>query len=305
VRGTLLAALLAGGSGPVQALELVPASTQPVLAEPLEIGVTARFETGFELGLDTSTQGTGPFAVVSLERTASEARGEGKAERWTLRVLPLKLGPVEFPALEWRLTGPGERVLKSPPVPLTVVPPASVARNPDILELRLPVFAAGLPWGWILLGAALVVLAAWAAWRRGRRRAAGGGPEGPPLSPEERARRELEALLASGLWEGGGTRAFYERLASILREYLEARHGLPATRLTTHDLGRRLRRAGLDPSRAGAARELLDSCDMVKFAKHRPGSEDRDKDLARLRRAGPPPPPPPAPSSPQPGAAPT
>ena len=101
-----------------------------------------------------------------------------------------------------------------------------------------------------LVCAALVV----SAWRRARR------PK--PVPAGTWARAALAELEAEHL--GGPNVA--ERVAGILRLYIERRFGLPATRLTTAELSEVTAAHGWPAGDARSLRGLLDACDLAKFA---------------------------------------
>jgi hypothetical protein len=286
----LLAFLLAAPARAqeMSSIELIPSTTQAVLASPLELSVTARVPSEYELKLDTSSQSLEPFDILGLEKVSTDEKDGRKTERWKLTIVPLAAGDTTFPELDWTLQGRGERTLKSPPVPLTVVPPPDLKDHPDILDLRVPIYIIAL-WPW-LAALLLALVAAFALWRRLRRPGSVlAADEGPQLTPEEEAEKALAALLAERLFERGETRTFYDRLSGIVRTYLEVRHGIASAFMTTYDINRHLKKAAIDRGGASAVRDLLDACDLAKFAKVRPTAEEKDRDVARARRVFTPP----------------
>jgi hypothetical protein len=272
----------------VSSIELTPATTTPVLASPLALSVTARMPSAYELKLDTSSQSLEPFDILSLEKVSADESDGRRIERWKLTVVPLAEGNTAFPELDWTMAGHGERTLKSPPVPLTVVQPPDLKDNPDIFDLRVPVYIFAL-WPW-LAALLLALLAAFAVWRRLKRPGSVlAADEGPPLSPEEEAEKALAALIAEKLFERGEMRSFYDRLSGIVRVYIEKRHGIASAFMTTYDINRQLKKSSIDRGGASAVRDLLEACDLAKFAKVRPTKEEKDRDVARARRVFTPP----------------
>jgi hypothetical protein len=116
--------------------------------------------------------------------------------------------------------------------------------------------------GWALVtGAAAVLAAAVLAALRRRWRA-----RAKPLPPAEWAVARLDRLggeLAAGRVSGG---VLADRVAAVLRGFVERRYGLPATRLTTGELILEVERAGWPAEPAAALRAILDRCDRAKFA---------------------------------------
>jgi hypothetical protein len=80
------------------------------------------------------------------------------------------------------------------------------------------------------------------------------------LPPGEWALRELGGIdPESGLLAA-------DRLAAILREFIERRDGLSAPHLTTTELLAECAKADWSQERTAPLRELLERCDRAKFA---------------------------------------
>ena len=84
----------------------------------------------------------------------------------------------------------------------------------------------------------------------------------------------LRALIAENLIESGQIKTFYERISHILRHYIEHRFNLRAPERTTEEFLLEMKYtdvlSGEDKDRLA---EFLHHCDLVKFAKHEPPSE--------------------------------
>ena len=120
-----------------------------------------------------------------------------------------------------------------------------------------------------LLFAAAVLLALRRRWRE-RARA---------LPPGAWATAELDRLGRERV--SGGELA--ERVAAVLREFVERRHGLPASKLTTTELAAAAERAGWPAESVAVLRELLGRCDRAKFAGEAPDEAESAQLLARAR----------------------
>ncbi|MGC9314153.1 MAG: hypothetical protein ACP5G4_00840 [bacterium] len=127
---------------------------------------------------------------------------------------------------------------------------------------------------WIGLGVVALILAGliigFLYWRKHR------GKEGgifslsaPKIPPHEVALAEFAALLASQLIAKGDFKAFYSELSEILRDYIENRIGVQALELSTFETIQNLEESGfpLDDDQIKNVREILNRCDLVKFAK--------------------------------------
>jgi hypothetical protein len=90
----------------------------------------------------------------------------------------------------------------------------------------------------------------------------------------ELAYARLRALVAEGLVEVGRVKEFYERISAILRHYIEDRFDLRAPERTTEEFLYELGRTEvLAPPDKQMLQEFLTHCDLVKFAKHAPTTE--------------------------------
>lgn len=92
------------------------------------------------------------------------------------------------------------------------------------------------------------------------------------------ARRRLAALQQAGFLEEGKFKAYYSELSECLREYLEKRFHLPALEMTTREVLNSAGRAKiLSQEQQLALAEVLNSSDLVKFAKYIPAPDEAHK----------------------------
>lgn len=135
------------------------------------------------------------------------------------------------------------------------------------------------PWVWGLAGAGILLLglAGW-LWRRRSRR-----PPPPPPPPWELARVALRALEARPELPA---EAFFQELTDIVRRYLEAAFGLPATERTTPEFLSALGRGEgpLDAAQQGALGHFLTQADTIRFARLEASRELMGEALAAARR---------------------
>jgi hypothetical protein len=90
----------------------------------------------------------------------------------------------------------------------------------------------------------------------------------------EIAYARLRALVAENLTERGKIKEFYERISGILRHYIEDRFDLHAPERTTEEFLAELRFTEVLPSSdKEVLEEFLTHCDLVKFARHDPTTE--------------------------------
>jgi hypothetical protein len=120
---------------------------------------------------------------------------------------------------------------------------------------------------------------------RTRKRAIVGPPPPPPEPADLKALRRLQDLLDMGWLEGGKIKEFYSGISDIVRGYLEEAFKTPALERTTAEIARQLRRkTEISNERQLELKELLENCDLVKFAKFQPDSEEGRKDHATAVR---------------------
>ena len=136
-----------------------------------------------------------------------------------------------------------------------------------------PFLKAYLPY--FILGIAVLFLA-WRFWQRWKNR------QTPPVvqeisqPPHVIAERLLAELRAKKLWENGKTKEFYSELSHILRGYLENQFTMPALESTTDELMGLLKTRSFDVKIVEKVRYLLQTADLVKFAKVEPSTDLHD-----------------------------
>jgi hypothetical protein len=125
----------------------------------------------------------------------------------------------------------------------------------------------------------------WSRWRARRAQVtAPPEPVAPPRPPHEIAYGEMQRLLSSGLLEKGRIKEFYIELAEIMKRYLEARFGVDTFERTTSEILEALRLARLPVRGMTSTSEFFGACDMVKFARHAPASEETRATVERAYR---------------------
>lgn len=163
------------------------------------------------------------------------------------------------------------------PVSLKVL--SNLGDKPEDAELRpiqgivptSPVWRRYLPWA----GGALIiaiVLAGISWWLKKRQRQSLNAELVDP--PHIRAKREIESLISSRLFEKGRVKAFYFSFSQILRRYLEALRGFPAAELTTEEIA-----ASIDNDSDRELIYLLREADLVKFADAVPTTARKNQEI--------------------------
>lgn len=203
------------------------------------------------------------------------------------RLESFELGPV---TLTW-IDGDGtEGTIQADPIAVEVL--SNLGKKPEEATLRpirdiIPVESR---WLLYLIGAlsviALIGIVAALAWWSRKRRARDNRTvmEDPP---HVKAEKEIDRLLAAGLFEKGEVKAFYFSFSETVRRYVEAIRHVPAAEMTTEELRRHMGANADDQE----VLHLLGQVDLVKFADAvaTPDHKERDVKTARtyIRKTAP------------------
>jgi hypothetical protein len=141
------------------------------------------------------------------------------------------------------------------------LPPPPVKIEPPQRSLAL----------WWILGIVGVLIglsgvALWSLW---------GKKPPPPLTPAQRALRELDRIEGLGLAGPDETGWYPAEVSSVVRRYLSERYGLPAQQQTTAEFLHTMRQTPeLLEEFQQLVNELLERCDLAKFAALRTPPEE-------------------------------
>ena len=222
-----------------------------------------------------------PFEVLRVDRAAPVAAGTGDGMRSAvaLVVTSFELGELELPSVTVPVTAPdGTTVtLLTDPFRIGVVS-VGLDESGDLRDIRGPL---SIPRSWWFVPPLLLIAVAMGAGayylhrrRRGRPAAAPPVPRSPPRPFHVIALEALRGLENSSLLEQGRVKEYHIRVSEIIREYVEGQMEVPALELTTREVVEGMRRAAIGAAITEKFRTFLDRCDLVKFAKLRPGADD-------------------------------
>jgi len=280
--------------GPVKAVVSLGPSA-PKLGDALRLTLVVEADSGVTVEMPAFGEALGRFSIVEFApRIATTAGGKTvQSQRYTLqppmsgrqRVPPLRIEFVDERPDKLPESGEAEvRELLTEELSIEIL--SVVGEEGALLdELRPPrgplqELQTGVMryWPWLaLVAVALGLTLAWRWWQDRasvRRR----------LSAYDIAVDRLDRLEARGLPTADQADEWYVELSSIVRRYLEDRHGVRAPELTTEEF---LRTAGESAELSSGHRQLLtkflEQCDRVKFAAYVPDeSESREAfDAAR------------------------
>ncbi|MDP6517608.1 MAG: hypothetical protein QF926_13465 [Alphaproteobacteria bacterium] len=310
--------LLAGGFGPAGADEavrvtLVSDRSTMGIDDQVRLTLTVEAPVGKLIVFARVVGAIGPFEIVDQTESGPDPAGPGR-HKWRREYL-LKTEQVgahaipPFAIYAHETTGKPNTACyyflncdRTTPAPSTTPPqissPSLTVTVTSVLEEDASLTAprdiapiVDIPppplsiWWWVAGAAAraLALAAAIRGWARPR--PAPIAPAGPARPAHAIALAALEQLRTRGLIDGRRSDEFHMRLSGILRHYAVWRFELQAPRQTTEEF---LDAAADADELAGGQNAvigaLLRGCDLVKFARHRPGPDPMRNALAKAER---------------------
>ena len=231
-----------------------------------------------------------PFEVLDYVVAGPKALAGGGGTRAaaTLTVTSFELGELEIPPIEVAVADPDGTVQMLSTDPFRIgVESVGLDESGNIREIRGPLSIARSWWAlapWLLL-VAVVGAGAVYVHRRARARpvAEVAKPKVPPRPFHLVALQALDELEASSWLERGQVKRWHVRVSEIIRTYVEGQLEVPALEMTTGEVVAGLRGAALGGRVTEAFHAFLARCDLVKFAKLRPGA-DESRELLGVAR---------------------
>jgi len=230
-----------------------------------------------------------PFEVLDARTLTAETEGDRTRVTALLSLAVFELGELVIPSFDVTVVGAdgSTETLATDRYGIEVVT-VGADETGDIRGIRGPLsIALSAVWVALLIGFVLLLMVlAYGLYRRLRSsrsvddRPAPGAPARPA---HEVALEALGRLESSPMLERGRVKEYHIEVSDILRRYVEARYAVTALEMTTCEIIEGLDRAGVESGVQDDLRRLLDTCDLVKFAKMRPGP-DASLDVLRLGR---------------------
>ena len=168
--------------------------------------------------------------------------------------------------------------------PVTIDISSNLGKKPEEATLRpiqdiIPIrsrWVPLLPWA-AVAGILLSLAIGWLWWRRKHR----------PISilaaavdpPHIQAEKQIDQLLADGLFEKGEVKTFYFIFSEIIRRYMESIRRFPAAEMTTEEIARHVENTSQDQE----ILPLLRQADLVKFADTIPTPDRNVRDIEAAR----------------------
>jgi len=251
------------------------------IAETLLLELEAVIEPGYEVTMPKVDKVLENFGIVDWDNLGNRLdENNNIASTYRYRLEPFLSGKYEVPAFTFEFFDVNsvkdkKYELSSEPieVEVTSLPGEQLKKLviediEDVVEMPQE---ASLWWLWLLIIAVITAVAGrWILLRR--KRVAKLIRIFKPA--HEIAYDRLKALVKENLVEAGKIKEFYERISSILRHYIEHRFDLRAPERTTEEFLAELKYTDvLSVSDKESLEEFLTHCDLVKFAKHSPTTE--------------------------------
>jgi hypothetical protein len=283
-------------NGPVKAtVKVWPA--KPTLGDAIHVRLEIEAPAGVSIDApfqEAGDQRLGRFRVVGFTRDTERLPSGGQIQKQTYTLEAPASGRHRIPPLRLEMIdarAAGSADAKKPQELLTDEVPLDIAPVPAeqaTAELRpaqgeLDPEVGGTSWALILgIGGGILMLGSGSALAfrafRARRRIE------KQRSAYEEAVSELRALEDKGPPSEDTADAWFVRLSSIVRRYLEQRYEIRAPELTTEEfLNVATARPELTAEHRGLLTQFLERCDRVKFAGYRPDSEESLATLAAAR----------------------
>lgn len=150
----------------------------------------------------------------------------------------------------------------------------------EVSDIKPPIDPPALIWPWILLGVIVLgsivffLLKKWLEQKKTK-------PKLPLLPPWTKALAALEDLKRRGDFIAKRWVIVYPRLSEIVRVYCEDRYGYKAPEMTTEEFLQVIKESShLNENQKKVLQEFLSACDLVKFAKYMPTTEEAENALA-------------------------
>lgn len=253
------------------------------IAERLNLTIGITVNEDYEIKLPGFGDKLEQFGIVDYHTTRPELVEDNRIKTSRSYVLePFLSGDYIIPPMVIRFWKKGEQETGSHEIetPEVVIKVKSLLPE-DLEEAKLNEIKPPVPFPrtyevllWSGLGAVIILITI-VFISIVKRRKSGENGSGNIIPAHELAYMELEKLINEDLINKGEIKLFYQRISWIIRCYIESRFGLHAPEQTTEEFLTGLEFARDFPGDYKTLlRTFLKHCDLVKFAEHRPETED-------------------------------
>lgn len=254
------------------------------------ITYTVKIASDTSLVVDSLTVGTnlGSFEVKDYKPRQSSVKDGTRTSSESFEITTFTTGDYRIPPVTIRYRTPsGEmKSIATDPLPIKVNSLLSGEQGEDIKPLKpQKTFPREFPTLWVIVGSVLIAGAILFVWlyRRARRPIDLSTAVADTRLPWEIALEELAKLRESDILARGEYKLFYLELSDIFRRYLEKRYGIYALERTTIEIIMEFRKLALEKQEEKIIHDFLEGCDLVKFAKFIPTTEDIERDYSTAK----------------------
>jgi len=245
------------------------------IAQTLNLELETAIATGYEVNMP-KIEDSNDFGVIDRQSLGNRLDADNNVVSTNrYRLEPFLTGKFSIPALTFEFHDANQTYqLTTGPIDIEVISvlgqqqgELKIADIEDVVDM----FAGSILW-W-LLAAIVLIFAGAGIWLYIRAKKV---IEAVRIfkAAHEIAYNRLDALVKQDLISAGRVKEFYEGLSNILRHYIEDRFELKAPERTTEEFLFEIRDAGvLSQEHRKSLAEFLTHCDLVKFAKYSPDSE--------------------------------
>ena len=227
----------------------------------------------------------GSFEIRDYKVLEPEKTDDQIVEKTEYLISTFDVGEFEIPPLSIGYTVGDDttvQVIKTEPIAITVQ-----SLNPDeagdIRDIKFPLLPPRDYRRLILYGALgfllLLFIAGLIYYLKRRREGKSLLPTRaqPPRPAHEVALEALAKLAQSDLLAAGQVKQYFSELSDILRQYIEQRFFIYAMEMTTSQLLDTMQKENIEAEYTNILQQILEVCDLVKFAKYIPEEEESSK----------------------------
>jgi hypothetical protein len=255
------------------------------IAQTVTLELVTAIEPGYELQMPTVEKVLENFGIVDWDNLGDKLdENNNVVKRYRYRLEPFLSGTYPIPAFTFEfhdVNSPEDKKYELATEPVDIEITSLLGEQREELKIadiegvvEMPV-KASIRWVWILCF--IVIVAGAVTWFYLRRKK---NEEIIRIfkPAHEIAYNRLQALVERDLVKAGKIKEFYEQISDILRHYIEHRFNLHAPERTTEEFLAELPITNvLSQSDQEHLAEFLRHCDLVKFAKYNPTTEQIQK----------------------------
>ncbi len=211
-----------------------------------------------------------PFMLLSSDRAEEESEN-GFVYFLKYKITAFETGEFDFPEIDIRIKGKDSiiRVLKSNPLKIEIQTVLEGSEQ-DIADIKDPVKVRAVNWIFVFVFIGILIVIVLLLFYFSRKKYVFQSFS-KPVEPEDvEAIRLLHRLKDDNLTGKGEIKEYYFRLSQIIKKYIGRRYDYNALESTTEETSCRLNRLNVELSVIRDIIELLNECDLVKFAKYKP-----------------------------------